>query len=86
MRIETRLQEIDGGVRLCVEDNGIGFDVDATLALSNKWGLRRLRDTVRDMGGELCIQSSPERGTRVLAAIGLSGRDGGHLASDPDNG
>jgi PAS domain S-box-containing protein len=71
VKIEAWLERSDKQVRLCVRDNGIGFDVESTLALSHKWGLRRLCDTVHEMGGRLEIASAPGEGTMITATIDL---------------
>jgi len=71
VKIEVQLERAEGQVRLCVRDNGVGFDVDAVLALPHKWGLRRLRDILHDIGGGLTIDSVPGQGTTICAAITL---------------
>jgi two-component system NarL family sensor kinase len=77
VKIEVRLERSDGQARLCVKDSGVGFDVESTLALSHKWGLRRLCDTLHEMGGKLDIDSMPGEGTTICATIDLKGRDYG---------
>jgi PAS domain S-box-containing protein len=72
VKIEAWLERSDKQVRLCVRDNGVGFDVESTLALSHKWGLRRLCDTVHEMGGRLEITSAPGEGTMITATIDLA--------------
>jgi GAF domain-containing protein len=71
VRIELTLTCTGPQVELCVQDDGEGFDVEKTLALSAKWSLRRLRDMVREMGGRLDIDAAPGRGTQVRAVIDL---------------
>ena len=72
VKIEVWLERSDGQVRLCVKDDGVGFDVEATLALTHKWGLRRLRDTLREMGCNLGIDSAPGEGAMIYATIDLT--------------
>jgi PAS domain S-box-containing protein len=74
VKIEVWLERSDGQVKLCVKDDGVGFDVESTLALSYRWGLRRLRDTLREMGGNLDIDSAPGQGATSCATIDLTRR------------
>jgi PAS domain S-box-containing protein len=71
LEIRVKLEESDGKVKLCVKDNGIGFDVESVLALSYKWGLRRLQDDVKEVGGKLQIVSKPRQGTAIHATVRL---------------
>jgi signal transduction histidine kinase len=73
VKIELWLERSGGQVKLWTKDNGDGFDVESTLALSDKWGLRRLRDIVHEQGGELAIDSAPGQGTTVCATVDLDG-------------
>jgi signal transduction histidine kinase len=64
----------DAGVRLAVQDNGIGFDPDAPGTRSKEsggFGLINMRERARLLGGELTVQSEPGRGTLVEAALSL---------------
>jgi signal transduction histidine kinase len=54
----------DPGLHLVVSDDGIGFDV-AAADQSGRLGLRSMAKRIRDVGGELAIDSAPGRGTRV---------------------
>jgi len=76
VKIELWLERSGGQVKLWTKDNGAGFDVESTLALSDKWGLRRLRDIVHEQGGELVIDSVPGQGTTICAAVDLTGMRG----------
>ncbi len=75
VRISVWLKGTDEQVSLCVEDNGVGFDVESTLSLVHKWGLRRFYDTLHEVGGELEIDSAPGKGTTICATINLTGRN-----------
>ena len=54
----------DGRARLSVVDDGRGFD-PATPPGREHFGVAMLAGLVRDAGGELSVESAPERGTRV---------------------
>jgi PAS domain S-box-containing protein len=76
VKAELWLERRDHQVMLLVQDNGVGFDVEPTLALSHKWGLRRLRDMLREAGGSLGIESAPGQGTRLCATVDLKAGKG----------
>jgi PAS domain S-box-containing protein len=81
VEIEIWLEQSNGQVKLCVKDDGVGFDVESTLARSHKWGLRRLRDALHEMDGELNIDSAPGEGTTICATIDLIREN--HEQQDP---
>lgn len=60
------------GVRLEVEDNGVGFDVEEALANAptrKTIGLTSIRQWVEMLGGQLAITSAPGKGTRVTVFL-----------------
>lgn len=64
----------DGGAPLVavVEDDGVGFDVAATLSSYSSrgsLGLLQMRESARQIGGRLTIDSSPGHGTRVRLEV-----------------
>jgi signal transduction histidine kinase len=61
--IKIELRE-DPEVCLAVTDDGHGFDVDAA-AKSGRLGLRSMTARIRELGGDVTIDSSPGSGTRV---------------------
>ncbi len=67
-RISVRLTRVDGESRLTVEDDGAGFDVDATIAAGSGYGLTSMRDRARGLPGTLTVQSHPGRGSVVTVA------------------
>ncbi len=61
-----------GGVRLCVQDDGIGFKVDQALdraARGDTMGLIGMQERINFAGGELTIDSTPGGGTAVMASV-----------------
>ena len=64
--IKVSVQQVIEGVRLEVQDDGIGFDAGAA---SGGQGLRNLSARVREMGAELRICSSPGKGCSILVTI-----------------
>ncbi len=71
--VRVRVSTGDGGARLTVEDDGVGFDHERALAAAREghFGLRLLRDQVHDAGGSFDIDSAPGRGTRVTVEVPL---------------
>jgi two-component system sensor histidine kinase UhpB len=56
-------------LRLAVEDDGCGFDVEA--ARDSRLGLFGMQERLALIGGTLAIHSAPGRGTRVCAQVPL---------------
>ena len=59
-------------MRLILEDDGSGFDVDAVLASPDKakrLGVRGMRERVALIGGTLQIESSPAGGTTLFVRV-----------------
>jgi signal transduction histidine kinase len=52
-------------VRLVVADDGVGFDLPATLRHSHRLGLTSMRERAEALGGMLEIVTAPGAGTRV---------------------
>lgn len=64
-RAQVLLDLTEDAVRVTVEDNGSGFDVNEALAAKKGIGLSTLRERVEMMGGQVQIDSAPGRGTKV---------------------
>ncbi len=73
-RISVVLTGAGRGVRLVVEDDGVGFDVRERERTSGSgrdhFGLRGMRDLIREAGGSLEVVSVPGQGTRVELEVG----------------
>jgi two-component system sensor histidine kinase DegS len=70
--IEVSLDIDDAWVRTSVEDNGTGFDVDEVMQAVEQYktiGLATVRERVEMLGGQLDIDSSVGRGTKVSLEI-----------------
>ena len=66
--VTVRLSPSDQGMRLAVSDNGVGFDARGTRARASL-GLASMRERVRLQRGDIEIESTPERGTTVVAWV-----------------
>ncbi|MCC6612833.1 MAG: GAF domain-containing protein [Anaerolineae bacterium] len=69
-RASIKLNERNGQVRLVVEDDGCGFDVNTTLAAQGRGvGLPGIAERVELIGGTLTLDSTAGRGTRLCVEI-----------------
>jgi signal transduction histidine kinase len=66
-QVTVRLEHADG-VRLVVEDDGCGFDLEGA-AHSTGFGLLSMRERAESIGGLLNLESTPAHGTRVEVAV-----------------
>jgi signal transduction histidine kinase len=63
-------------VRVVIEDNGPGFDVEATLGLppgQRRLGIFGMQERARLAGGTLSIESEPGQGTAVCLRLSQPG-------------
>ncbi|MBF0707780.1 PAS domain S-box protein [Alkalihalobacillus hwajinpoensis] len=65
-RASVTIRELSEGVRVMVEDNGIGFVQDQ---LASGVGLFSMEERSKSVGGELHIHSAPGKGTKVILDI-----------------
>ncbi len=60
-RVALRLERDADGMRLCIEDDGVGFDLDAVLNAGLSVGIHSMRRRIARIGGTLHISSAPGR-------------------------
>ena len=63
--VNISLVSADGKLRLMVEDNGVGFNVEEALAKRESFGLSGMRERVALLGGEFHVESRTEGLRRV---------------------
>ena len=71
--LSVTLERTTSGVRLVVEDDGVGFDTGARAEDAQDrahFGLRGMRDLIREAGGTLEVRSAQGAGTRVELEVG----------------
>ncbi len=69
-QVRVMLDTDDKRVRVMVEDNGKGFDVEQVLGGPQKTiGLSALKERIELLGGELQVDSQPGQGTRVVMDV-----------------
>jgi two-component system sensor histidine kinase UhpB len=56
-------------ITLKIEDSGLGFDSVQSFAPPRGWGLAGMRERVESVGGQLCIESEPGKGTMVEVTV-----------------
>ena len=66
--VEVAVESQNGRATLCVADDGGGFDPEQGPEGAH-FGLRLLRDLVREIGGDLKIDSKPGRGTTIRLEV-----------------
>jgi signal transduction histidine kinase len=68
--VAVRLRRDDGGLRLEVDDDGVGFDPAAPELRSRRLGLTSMEERARRVGGRLAVRSAPGEGTTVSLELG----------------
>lgn len=70
VKVSIRSDEV--GVRVCVEDNGMGFNLPETgfpASKNNSFGLFSIKERLNYVGGHLDIKTAPGKGTRITLYI-----------------
>ena len=70
--VKIFLQSDQASVRVCVDDNGIGFNSPETglpASKSNSFGLFSIKERLNYVGGHLDIKTAPGKGTRITLRI-----------------
>ncbi len=73
-RIQVRVSFDQKQVMVIVKDDGIGFDVEPTLARAEeekKFGMVGMHERAHLLGGSLHVLSAPQSGTEIAAVIPL---------------
>jgi signal transduction histidine kinase len=64
----------NSNIRICVEDNGVGFvfpNEHSSDAKFNGFGLFRIKERLEPLGGQLEIESQPNRGSSITLTVPL---------------
>lgn len=70
--IAVHLEETPDTLRLLIEDNGQGFDYEATMTNYGKrasLGMINIQDRAEAMGSDLAINTAPGKGTRISLEV-----------------
>jgi signal transduction histidine kinase len=68
--IHVKLEDSSGKLSVLVEDDGVGFDQHRGVAYG--LGLLGITERVRELCGQLSIQSEPGKGTRIAVVLPLN--------------
>jgi signal transduction histidine kinase len=74
-RVNVSLVSADGRLRLVVDDNGVGFNIDEALAKRESFGLSGMRERVALLGGEFHVESRTEgtkKGTKISIELPIA--------------
>jgi signal transduction histidine kinase len=75
-QVSVIVERPDGEVRLIVEDDGRGFDLDETAVRvrnERRLGLAGIRERVALVGGSVSVESSPGKGTALFVRLPVAG-------------
>lgn len=73
--VNISLASADGKLKLSVEDNGVGFNIQEALAKRESFGLSGMRERVALLGGEFHVESRTEgnkRGTKISIELPIA--------------
>jgi signal transduction histidine kinase len=73
--VNISLASADGRLKLTVDDNGIGFNVEEALAKRESFGLSGMRERVALLGGKFHVESRTEgakRGTKISIELPIA--------------
>ncbi|MEO7458126.1 MAG: sensor histidine kinase [Gemmatimonadaceae bacterium] len=71
-QVSVIMEQTEGELRLIVEDDGTGFDVDTTLrraTTEHRLGLLGMRERASIVGGTVAVESSVGKGTTIFARV-----------------
>lgn len=69
-RVALRLEREEQNLRLTVEDDGIGFDLEqVTPTAESGFGIKGMSERAHLLGGQLELCSTSGSGTRVVATV-----------------
>jgi len=72
-KIKVGISRVGNQIRICVEDNGIGFDPTESMSKSGqnkmRFGIFSIRERLEDLRGSLEIDSAPDRGCKAVITV-----------------
>jgi two-component system nitrate/nitrite sensor histidine kinase NarX len=83
-RIAVRIDCLDGGTTLTIEDDGVGFDLTTVVSsMEGGFGLASMRERVEQVGGRLDVHTAPNEGTRIVVRLDPEDTVGTHATEAP---
>jgi len=77
-KIKVSIQKVGDRIKICVEDDGLGFDsarAESMITDKKAFGLFSIRERLEHLGGNLDIKSSPGCGCRITITSPLKRED-----------
>lgn len=71
---QLSLHQINGEIRGRLQDDGVGFALAAPASERHGYGLVAMEERIKNLGGQLRIDSAPGNGTRISFTAPLKGR------------
>ena len=69
-RVAIRIDCLDGGTTLTIEDDGVGFDPSTISGtMDGGFGLASMRERVEQIGGRLDVHTAPNAGTTIVVRL-----------------
>jgi signal transduction histidine kinase len=70
-RVEVSIQKLPDWICMKIKDDGKSFNVERTLHINGgkRLGLLGMRERLEMVGGKFVVESSPGKGTTILAQI-----------------
>lgn len=72
--VAVRLDEDDGRLRVCIEDDGEGIADDVIQRARERGGLRAMRERAERCGGSVVVEPCVPRGTRIQVLLPMGNR------------
>ncbi|MDY6917007.1 MAG: sensor histidine kinase, partial [Chloroflexota bacterium] len=69
--VTVAVSRSNDSIRVEVTDDGVGFHVSEREWKTRGFGLFSIRERMTDLGGDVDVQSEPEKGTRVTLTVPL---------------
>jgi signal transduction histidine kinase len=73
--VNLSLVSVDGDLKLTVEDNGVGFNVEEAFQKRESFGMSGMRERVALLGGKFHVESrmdAPKRGTKISIELPIA--------------
>jgi len=73
--VNISVSSTDGHLKLTVDDNGVGFDVEAAFEKRDSFGMSGMRERVALLGGEFRVESrmeGPKTGTKISIELPIA--------------
>jgi signal transduction histidine kinase len=68
-KVKIRLNFQGNKIKLTINDDGKGFDMEEILQKKDGFGIRGMREWIESSGGTFIIKSAPKEGTEISATI-----------------